>query len=366
MKAHLHGWFGFKNLGDDLLLQQAVDAISSVDGVDRIEIGVDKSEYLESFLKTDKELVFSSRGIGYLFRSALANDALVIGPGGLFPHRNPLKVFVYLLLTGWWKMLGKKVLYFGLGATALQDFISVACWRRIASLSDAFLTRDSDLLNACGIAETNSVYSAADAVFLGSNDGLIQTSQRIAAVAFANLYGPGEGGFDDFKADCVKLVEHLAEQVDKIELLSFTAGADEELNEEIAGLLGLNNVVALPYEATLDAVSRSKNYALVLGMRFHSVLLSAREGIPVVAISYAHKTERLLSNLGFTVDCIKFCKDMDGYYEEAIPLNTELIMHACDSALTDPSSYIANRKSVQNMRVSAQKMVTTLRDVLSR
>lgn len=365
MKVHLHGWFGFRNLGDDLLLQQAVDAIGSVDGVDRIEVGVDKSDYLGSFLITDKELAFSSRSTGYLFRSAFENDALVVGPGGLFPHRNPIKVFVYLLLTGWWKMLGKKVLYFGLGATSLQDSISIACWRRIASLSDAFLTRDSDLLNACGITETDTVYSAADAVFLGSDECRVQTDQRIAAVAFANLYGQGEEGFDSFKTDCAGLVGYLADQVDKVELLSFTAGADEQLNEQIAGLLGLSNVVALSYEATLDAVSHSRNYSLVLGMRFHSVLLSAREGIPVVAISYAHKTERLMSNLGFTDECIKFCKDTDGYYERYVPLDVDLIIRKCEAALNYPMLYTVNNKSVEMMKKSALEMVLTLQSVLN-
>lgn len=251
MKVHLHGWFGFKNLGDDLLLQQAVNAIGAVDGVNRIEIGVDKHDYLDDFLNSNVDIVYSSRGMGYLFQSAFSNDALVIGPGGLFPHRNPIKVFVYLLLTGWWKVLGKKVLYFGLGATSLQDSFSINCWRHIASHSDAFLARDSDLLNACGIRETDTLYSAADAVFLGSDGDCIQTNQRIVAVAFANLYNRGEDGFDSFEADCAKLVKHLAEQTDKVELLSFTAGADEDLNKQIAGSLGFSNVVALSYEGTL-------------------------------------------------------------------------------------------------------------------
>lgn len=364
MKVHLHGWFGFKNLGDDLLLQQAVNVIGSVVGVDRIEVGVNEPEYLEGFLKSDVEVAFSSRSTGYLFRSAFANDVLVIGPGGLFPHRNPLKVFAYLLLTGWWKILGKKVLYFGLGATSLQDSFLIACWRRIASLSDAFLTRDSDLLNACSINETDTVYSAADAVFLGSDDCRVQTNKRVAAVAFANLYHHGEDGFDGFKTDCARLVEHLADRLDKIELLSFTAGADEELNEQIADILGLSNVVALPYEATLDAVSHSKNYSLVLGMRFHSVLLSAREGIPVVAISYAHKTERLLSNLGLTDECIKFCKDTEGYYERYMPLEVDLIKRECDAALNNPRNYTAKIESVEMMKESALEMALTLQSVL--
>ncbi len=278
MRVRLHGWFGFRNLGDDLLLQRAVDVVGGARAVSAIEVSAKEPDYLQRFLDTEKNLVFAGRGMRQLFAAAFRNDALVVGPGGLFPHRNLPKVAVYLALTAWWKLLRKKVAYFGLGATSSQDKLSAFCWRRIASLSDLFVCRDSDLLDACGIATCERVFAASDMVFLGGASPRNPGEDRIA-VAFANLFGEDEAGFDDFAEGCAEIVSALSEDGRGVDLLSFTAGADERLNELVAARVDGRDVRVLDYDNTLSAaLAGLERYRLVLGMRFHSVLLTARGG----------------------------------------------------------------------------------------
>lgn len=279
MRIRLHGWFGFRNLGDDLLLQKALDVLGGSGAVSSIEVSVRESGYLQGFLRTDKPLSFAGRGMGSLFKAALHQDALVVGPGGLFPHRNLPKVAVYLVLTAWWKLLGRKVAYFGLGATSSQDAFSAFCWRRIAALSDLFVCRDSDLLDACGIAEGERAFAASDMVFLDGPSGQAGENGRIA-VALANLFSDGEEGLEAFADGCVSIVSDLAEGGQGVDLLSFTAGRDEDLNEAIASKLIGRDIRVLDYSETLSAaLAGLERYRLVLGMRFHSVLLAARGGV---------------------------------------------------------------------------------------
>lgn len=365
MKVHLHGWFGFRNLGDDLLLQRAVTVLNGIDAVDAIEIGAEDCDYLESFLRSKKALKFSGRNFAELFKTAFRNDALVIGPGGLFPHRNFPKVAAYLVLTVWWKLLGKQVAYFGLGATSKQDLASVFCWKRIAAISDAFICRDTDLLNACDIRQKESVLAGSDLVFLGKSDPVSEDGDRIA-VAFANLFAENESGYDDFARDCTEIISSFIKEGYGVDLLSFTSGSDERLNRQIeAGLYG-SNVRSLSYDETLQTVLGGLGrYRLMLGMRFHSVLLASRDGIPFVAISYAHKTERLASNLGMRKYCVKYCKDEHGYYEQLIPLDTKSVIDLCFDALRNPGNATADVDAVDALCRGAERSATLLKETLS-
>ena len=366
MKIHIHGWFGFRNLGDDLLLKKAVQVLGSVPAVSSIEIAAEESGYLASYLENVQTVRFSDRGLSTLFTSAMRNDALVIGPGGLFPHRNPAKVLVYLLVTLWWKALGRKVAYFGLGATAIQDSFSAACWRLIAKVSDAFLTRDADLFDACGIRETEAARPCADLVYLREvDDGDLCGSSDRVAVAFANLFTDGEAGYEEFLDACCSLVERIAAKGRHVDLLSFTAGSDERLNKDISSQLSADEVVAISYEGTLAKASRFGEYSLVLGMRFHSCVLASRAGVSLVAISYAHKTERLISALGLNGGCVRYCKDTQGYYEKAIPMDVERIAGMCDAALSNPASCLPDPKVVRELTARAGDMAGTLRKVLA-
>lgn len=367
MRVHVHGWFGFRNLGDDLLLKNAVHVLQSIPDVAGIEVGAEDSDYLSAYLGDNYEITFSDRGMLTLFSSAVRNDVLVIGPGGLFPHRNPAKVFAFLLLTLWWKALGKKVAYFGLGATAIQDDFSAACWRLIAKVSDAFLTRDGDFFDACGVQPTETARPCADLVFLrGGEPRNLRAQDGRVAIAFANLFSEDEPGYGEFLEACCSLTEALTAKAGSVDLLSFTAGQDECLNGNIAQRLSRpTGVKSLSYEETLERASRFGEYKLILGMRFHSCVLAARKGVPLVAVSYAHKTERLMSALGLSGSYVKYCKDTKGYYEEAIPMDVRRIVEMCDVALSNPSIALPNPEVVRELTARAEGMAGTLREVLA-
>lgn len=366
MKVHIHGWFGFQNLGDDLLLEKAVRVLESVPDVSRVEVAAKEHEYLYDYLGNDQLVDFTKRNVLTLFSSAMRNDALVVGPGGLFPHRNPAKVFVYCLVTLWWKLLGKKVAYFGLGATAIQDKLSSACWSLIAKMSDAFLTRDNDLFDACRMQATKTVRPCADLVFLKDPKTIkSECSDEHIAVAFANLYHDDEVGYEEFLDDCCLVVAELANKERIVELLSFTAGKDERLNRDIAKRFLSGGVVFVSYMESLKKTPCFDKYKLVLGMRFHSCVLAMGGGVPLVAVSYAHKTERLMSSFGMPENCVRYCKDAKSYYEQVIPMDVAKVVWLCNKALSSPSDFQTDPEKVREFELRARAMADILCEVLS-
>lgn len=87
--------------------------------------------------------------------------------------------------------------------------------------------------------------------------------------------------------------------------------------------------------------------------------------MPLVAISYAHKTERLMSALGLSGRCVKYCKDTKGYYEKAIPMDVERIVGMCDVALSNPTSCLPDPEVVRELTARSGGMAGTLREVFA-
>lgn len=84
----LWGWYGFENLGDDLLLDTMLQHLQG-----EITVPMNKSYELQNVNEV-------SRSYENLVIGAFRNDVLIIGPGGLFPFDNKVKVLLYYIISG--------------------------------------------------------------------------------------------------------------------------------------------------------------------------------------------------------------------------------------------------------------------------
>ncbi len=133
-KILLWGWFGFENLGDDLLLNTMLENLSPYSGTITVPM---RSQYDIKYQNV-KQI---ERNYAALFREIPHNDMLIIGPGGLFPFDNPSKVAIYFFTALLWKVFGRKVAFFGVGISERMGSFSKAIWRATAAISDLFITR---------------------------------------------------------------------------------------------------------------------------------------------------------------------------------------------------------------------------------
>lgn len=115
-RVMIWGWFGFENLGDDLLLRTMLSFLDKKENAITVPM---KKTYkqtinINQIYRNYKNLVFG----------VFSNDILIIGPGGLFPFDNKLKVALYLIITMIWKLMNRKVVYFGIGISEKMSGIS--------------------------------------------------------------------------------------------------------------------------------------------------------------------------------------------------------------------------------------------------
>lgn len=223
----LWGWFGFENLGDDLLLKTMMSNLAS------------DSRMLTIPMRTpynieNQNIKQIGRSYKELFKGVLINDVLVIGPGGLFPFDNPKKVMTYLFITLLWKMLGRKVAFFGVGISERMNPLSSKLWKAIAQMSDLFITRSPGVIEKLNIRESDRIHTMADTVF--ASDLRFKTCQceNRVAIFIANLQQPGmEKEYQTVVKTWQDTVLALLNKGFFVDLIAFTKETDDRLASDI-------------------------------------------------------------------------------------------------------------------------------------
>ena len=333
----LWGWYGYENLGDDLLLDTMLQKLHG-----DITVPMKKSYALQGV----KEVPRSYRK---LVTEALKNDVLIIGPGGLFPFDNKRKVLLYYILTGIWKALGRKVIFFGIGISEEMSNFSVVLWKKMARRADLFIPRSMKVLNRMDLKETETIHSMADVVFASE---LIQKknsaeSNRVM-ISVANLKTENE---ETFRESVQKWVE--------VVLIAFTKRRDDEMIKAIMSSpkISQGGVRPIYYKEAVNAVSNWNQYKFAICMRFHSLVLSILAGVPAVPIAYGHKTFSLAEMCGLRDYTLIWNAFQEEYYGEKIDVSSEQILQKISQLLADidgvKSQMISNReKLVDTVKVS--------------
>ena len=227
-KILLWGWFGFENLGDDLLLNTMLENLSPYSGTITVPM---RSQYDIKYQNV-KQI---ERNYAALFREIPNNDMLIIGPGGLFPFDNPSKVAIYFFTALLWKVFGRKVAFFGVGISERMGSFSKAIWRATAAISDLFITRSPAVVEKIGCIESPKIHTMADTVFASSMRFKNSCCEDRVGIFVANL--EQQGMEDEYKSSVTTWQGVVSELLDRgfaVDLLAFTRGSDDRLISDIA------------------------------------------------------------------------------------------------------------------------------------
>ncbi len=326
----LWGWYGFENLGDDLLLDTMLQHLQG-----EITVPMNKSYKLQRVNEIP-------RSYKNLVMGAFRNDVLIIGPGGLFPFDNKTKVLLYYIISGIWKALGRRVVFFGIGISEQMSNFSAALWRRMSQRADLFFPRSEKVLDRIGVDETDSVHSMADTVFASDliKEGHSAESDRVV-ISIANLQPDNEKAFMDMTEKWIEVIKALVDKGFTVDLIAFTKGNDDRMINTIisSGLLSplieRGRVRPIYYKDAAAAVRNCKQYKFAICMRFHSLVLSILAGVPAVPIAYGHKTLSLAEMCGLKDYTLIWNTFQDEYYGELIDVSSEQIINKVDKMSSD-------------------------------
>ena len=226
----LWGWFGFENLGDDLLLDTMLKHLHG-----EITVPMETPYKIQNVT----QVKYSYKEF---LSGALHNDTVIIGPGGLFPVDKQYKALLYLLITRLWALMGRKVIFFGIGISEKMSDFSSILWRKMAKSAVLFLPRSEKILERIGIEESEKIHSMADCVFASEpakeQEYIDENRVAISVANLNNLKYENKSAFDDAVSKWSDVVRGLVKKGFSVDLIAFTKGADDRLVDAILTDLG--------------------------------------------------------------------------------------------------------------------------------
>ncbi len=299
----ISGYYGFENAGDDAILWAMVQQFK--EKINPIKIVVLSSNPQ----KTAQEYGVSSidrgnfRKIYALLRDV---DVFISGGGGLVQDVTGVPTVLYYLgLVFLAKMRHKKVMAYAQGFGPLQKKVSRLVAEKIMNLCDVITFRDEDskkLAKEIGIKAP--IYVTADPVFLlkpASSEEMrkILEKEKIEGKFKVGVSVRDWQGVDKVLSSLSSALQRLVEEYGaKIYVFPFQKSQDVEVSKKVLENVGKENCKIIPREYTIpQMLSLIGNMDFFVGMRLHSLIFSAIQGVPMVGLSYDPKVTSLMNHL---------------------------------------------------------------------
>lgn len=289
-KVLLSGYYGFENLGDDLILETLVRQLQSWNVVPIV-----LSEHPE---KTQAELGVDSlprMDIPLIWQALGETDAVISGGGGLFQDvTGPASPFYYgglIQLASWRKV---PVAFFGQGVGPLTTLPGRKMTGHALRRSQLIVVRDAKSQLLVEQLSGRSAHLMGDPVWLWQSPYTVPEADKKGV-------GISLRPWPDLTQTAVRqLGEALAAlasvRENGVNLIDCQAGADIVPLSQLEAHLKSYQIPVRWYSGPRAVAGIAASEAL-LAMRFHALLVGATLGLPLIAFSYDPKVRFLAAQI---------------------------------------------------------------------
>lgn len=355
MKVGIWGYYGFDNLGDDLILDVLIDWLLEIGN--RIEpYTFIKKESSEEVLQKHNISNQENRSVRNALKFALLEaDAFVIGGGGIFPAWTYTRLLFYNAIALIMKARQKPCVCIGVGVEEknLVKKVNRIFLSALVSNASVFTIRELALRNDQAIKPLKcekEIIPTADIVF--SHKTVPTQKQRNRFNIFlADVFDIFRDlDQEKFNAEIAKIINGIIAKGYEVYLIPFTNKKDQRFNEQILKSVHSSHCHSVTYSKNIDEMMEEIGKArFALCMRFHGIVTSALYNIPVCSISYGDKSTKLMERLGIKDFDIPF-GDNTGTEAKRIELSAENIMAHVDEMIA------SERTLKEQLEISVSKM----------
>lgn len=319
-KVFLYGYYGYSNVGDDLLLSSVISAISKFAPNARFVVRslnpvASVTDDRIQYVALERLIIRAGRSRWYrLARYAWATwcslrgcSHLVFGGGTLFHARARSNVSLALIamLVVMARLRGAKVFALGVGVAPLPKGMPQYLMGGVLTLAQDFAVRDvSSVANCRNLWGVTHVRCTADIVFalsLEKSSRAARSRPVLGITLAASDIGYEGSGNADFLASLASALERLQELGWEVCFLSFQeldlGGiklSDTALFDVMVGY-GMGQAMTRVWVSShpVEIARQFSNIDVVAGMRFHGHVLAALLDIPFVGFGRDSKVQDL-------------------------------------------------------------------------
>ncbi len=298
------GYYGFGNIGDESILTSIIENLKSIGSNIEITVLSANPSFTESrhgVKAVDRKNFFE------IYMSIKNCDLFISGGGGLLQDVTSEKsIRYYLGLIYIASRLNKKVMVYGQGIGPITKNTNRRLTRTILNGVDAITVRDeqsvADLKNM-GINKP-PIYMTSDPVVTlkppGNSQGIevlesLGVQKERPVVGFSVREWKGAEAFNGIIAKTAdNLIDELGFQV---VFIPFHYGEDNKCIMKIKSIMQNSAYSVDGRHSAGQVLDIIGQVDLVVGVRLHSLIFSAIQGVPLVGISYDPKIDGFLSRL---------------------------------------------------------------------
>lgn len=306
-KYLLLGYFGFDNSGDDAILKAIVDNIKSSDSTAEITALSNNPEKTRQEYNIESVNRFSLKEVTKAIKDT---HVFVFGGGSLLQDiTSSRSLYYYLTLLKIAKFYKKPIFVLANGIGPINKMANRIITRRILDQVDYITLRDKSSYNfvrAIGVTNKN-IKVTADPVFLldSSKDEVgDQILEEKGIDKSKKILGISIRAWDkapDLDREVAKFCDLLVYEDIDILMIPMHYPHDVEYSQRIKDLSKNERIYIIDKKHKVeDIISLLKNCSLVIAMRLHALIYSAKAQVPIIGLIYDPKVNGLIEELSIS------------------------------------------------------------------
>ena len=300
------GAYGKGNAGDDAILRAIVSEMRDID--ENIALCVMSRSPLDTKLDYSTNSIFTFNFFQFL--NSFRKSKLYINGGGSLIQdiTSSRSLYFYLLTLASAKIFGAKVIMYGCGIGPVNgNFNRKLSAKVIDKYVDVITLRDEiskDELKILGVTKPEIIVTADptmnivpdidDLVYKALDDAKVPKNKRYLGLGIRNW-----AGLSSVTDEIAKAIDYAYEKYDLIPVfLPIEYPSDLSPAQTIANKLHCEHYIIKERQTTETTIGLFSKMDLVLGVRLHSLIFSAGNGVPVIGMSYDIKVDGFLKYIG--------------------------------------------------------------------
>lgn len=302
-KLLLAGYFGFDNSGDDAILKAMVENLKRENDLELTALSKDPEKTSKAYeIKAVNR--FSLKEVG---REMKETDIFVFGGGSLLQDiTSSRSLYYYLFLLKLANHYKKPVFIFANGIGPINKGFNRRLTKRLLDKAAFITLRDQSSFNfvrALGVSNKN-IEVTADPVFMieSSSEARVDEILKEQGIELSkNVLGISIRQWPDspmLARELAKFCDGLIGEDLDILIVPMHYPYDVEYSEQIK-VLSKNkriHIINSKYEVE-DLIGLLKKCQLVLAMRLHALIYSAKANVPIIGLIYDPKVAGLVDEL---------------------------------------------------------------------